>query len=122
MLIGAETLQADGGIWNTIGSRAIAALARPSNIPFYVATELIKIDPQSLGGHPRLIRPHDFSQLLGRETFDFRERISCVTPDLDLTPAELITAYITEYGVQTLTQMRESVAILMRELGLQALS
>lgn len=122
VLIGAETLQADGGIWNTIGSRAIAALARPSNIPFYVATELIKIDPQSLGGHPRLIRPHDFSQLLGRETFDFRERISCVTPDLDLTPAELITAYITEYGVQTLTQMRESVAILMRELGLQALS
>lgn len=100
VLIGAETIFANGDCWNTIGSYPLAELARIHGVPFYVATELIKIDPRSFAGVRPPVRPRDFAGVLGYPgSFSHPDRISAVAPELDTTPAALVTAYITPTGI-----------------------
>jgi ribose 1,5-bisphosphate isomerase len=100
VLIGAETIFANGDCWNTIGSYPLAELARIHGVPFYVATELIKIDRRSYDGFRPPVRPRDFGAVLGYPGgFSCPERITTVAPELDTTPASLITGYITPVGI-----------------------
>jgi len=100
ILIGAETIFANGDCWNTIGSYPIAVLADACRVPFYVPTELIKIDSGSFIGMQKPIKPHDYSEILNYPaSFEHSDLVSCVSPDLDNVPASLITAYITPNGV-----------------------
>jgi ribose 1,5-bisphosphate isomerase len=108
VLIGAETFFANGDCWNTIGSYPIAHLARVHGVPFYVATELIKIDRRSYDGPRPPVRPRDFGGLLGAPGgFSHPERVDTVAPELDTTPAELISAYVTPVGVVRPEQVGE---------------
>lgn len=100
VLIGAETIFANGDCWNTIGSYAIAALAKMYTVPLYVATELIKIDPQSFVGVRKVMKWDDFSRLLNYpETFRNPDLVSVTGPEMDHVPGSLITAYITPRGM-----------------------
>lgn len=100
ILIGAETILANGNCWNTIGSYPIAVLAKAYQVPFYVPTELIKIYPGSFSGLQKPIEPHDYSDILDYPaSFEHPDLVSCVSPDLDNVPASLITAYVTPNGV-----------------------
>ncbi len=100
VLIGAESIMANGDCWNTIGSYPIAVLAKSFHVPFYVATELIKIDPFSFEGIRKPILLHDYSQPLKYPaSFEHPELVSVVAPDLDNVPGSLISAYITPQGV-----------------------
>jgi ribose 1,5-bisphosphate isomerase len=100
VLVGAEAIFANGDCWNTIGSYPLAELARIHRVPFYVATELIKIDPRSFTGDAPPVRPRDFGAVLGSPGgFSHPDRISTVAPELDTTPGSLISAYITPVGV-----------------------
>jgi ribose 1,5-bisphosphate isomerase len=100
ILIGAETIFANGDCWNTIGSYPIAVLARDYQIPFYVPTELIKIYPGSFIGLQKPIKEHNYSEILNYPaSFEHPELVSVVSPDLDNVPADLITAYITPGGI-----------------------
>jgi ribose 1,5-bisphosphate isomerase len=108
VLIGAETIFANGDCWNTIGSYPLAELARIHHVPFYVATELIKLDTRSFDGIRPSVRPREFGALLGYpETFSHPERISVVAPELDTTPGSLITGYITPVGLLLPAHIRE---------------
>lgn len=118
VLIGAETIFANGDCWNTIGSYPLAELARIHDVPFYVATELIKIDPRSFDEPRPPVRPRDFSTVLGHPwTFTHPERISMVAPELDTTPASLITAYITPVGVLPPDRVAAEARELLRSNG-----
>jgi ribose 1,5-bisphosphate isomerase len=100
VLSGAETIFADGSCWNTVGSLAIAAFAAHQHIPYYVATDLMKMDPRSFEGVRRLPRPHDFAALLGYPgSFLYPDRISVEASDLDEIPPSLITSFITQEGI-----------------------
>jgi ribose 1,5-bisphosphate isomerase len=100
VLIGAETFFANGTCWNTIGSYPVALLADAHDVPFYVATELIKIDRRSYDGSQPPVRPRDFGPVLGfPDGFSRPERIETIVPELDATPARLITGYITPAGI-----------------------
>ncbi len=100
VLIGAESFQADGTVWNTIGSLPIAMLGSSLRVPYYVATELLKVDTRSFAGVRKPISPHDYCNVLGYpDTFVHPDSVSVMAPDLDAVPASLIGAYITEQGV-----------------------
>ena len=100
VLIGAETIFANGDCWNTVGSYPLAVMAERYQVPYYVPTELIKIDPRSFVGGQKPIRPHDYASILSFPgSFQYPELISVTAPDLDRVPASLITAYITPVGV-----------------------
>jgi ribose 1,5-bisphosphate isomerase len=99
VLVGAESVTADGGFWTTVGTCSVAILARYHRVPFRVATELIKFDRRSEMG---LYRKVERVQL---PVFDFIDllplpkqvRVEC--DDLEYTPRQLVEVYITEQGL-----------------------
>ena len=100
VFIGAETIFANGDCWNTVGSYPVAVMAERYQVPFFVPTELIKIDPRSFVGGQRSIKPHDYAELLNYpHAFQNPELISVTALDMDRVPGSLITAYITPSGV-----------------------
>lgn len=100
VLVGAETIFANGDCWNTVGSFPIAVLSNQLHVPFYIATELIKIDARSFQGIYRPMKPVDYSELFGYPAeFKHPELIKVSAPNLDIIPRSLITGYITEKGI-----------------------
>jgi len=98
--VGVESLTADGGFWTTVGTCSAAILARYHRVRLYVPTELIKFDLRSLEGHLRKIERRALVHLFPHLRQELgREGIGAACDDLEYTPAELITAYITENGV-----------------------
>ena len=99
VLVGVESLTADGGFWTTVGTCSVAILARYYRVPFYAATELIKFDERSKAGIYRRV------ERVPLPIFDFKslaplpERVKIECDDLEYTPPDLVTAYITDQGL-----------------------
>lgn len=99
VLVGAETIFANGGFWTTIGTLNTAILADYFKVPFYVPTELIKIAPYSYQGIDKTMVFDDYSSLLDYpKSFEHPELISVTAPAFDFIPPPLISSYITERG------------------------
>ena len=99
-LFGVETLRADGSFLNTIGSRMIARLAVPMGVEIYGATDLMKLDRRSYGGHrpEPAIRGYDKVLKAGLEIPGIAA-IDTSAPELEVIPPNLTTGLITEYGI-----------------------
>lgn len=121
VLIGAETILANGDCWNTVGSYVMAEMAQIFRVPYYVATELIKIDPQSFAGYRKPIKPLDYELILNNleRPFEHPSRISYIAPDLDTVPAALITGYITPRGVIPAAQLWSETERFLAAIGIQ---
>ncbi len=122
VLIGAETIFANGDAWNTVGSYPVALVARQHHVPFYVPTELIKIDPRSYLGLSKELIPDDFGGLLGRERLKHPERVDTTAPELDRVPGALITAYIAPQGVLLPQHIHAEARRFLAELGMDPLA
>jgi methylthioribose-1-phosphate isomerase len=100
IVVGADRIAANGDTANKIGTYTVAALAHRHEIPFYVAAPLSTIDRATLTGKDIPIEERRAEEVT--EVFGTR-----VAPDdtpalnfaFDVTPADLITAIITEAGV-----------------------
>lgn len=90
VLVGADTVFADGAVVNKVGTCALALLAHEARVPFYVTTETLKIS--SMKPNPELLRPTVEPPPKG----ELQQEPPAVY--FDLTPARLITALITEEG------------------------
>lgn len=100
VIIGAETIFANGDCWNTVGSYPIALLADYFHVPLYVPTELIKIDSRSFKGIIKSMKVDNYSTILNYpDDFKHPDLINVESPALDNVPAKLISAYVTEKGV-----------------------
>ena len=86
VLVGADTVFANGAVVNKVGTCALAFLARNARIPFYVATETLKVAP----GRPETAR---------RAPAEKQPGLAIPAVYFDLTPPRLVTALITEEGV-----------------------
>jgi methylthioribose-1-phosphate isomerase len=91
VLTGADRIAANGDTANKIGTYALAVLAAHHRIPFYVVAPTSTVDLATPTGADIPIEERE-----GREvTPHFPAR----NPAFDVTPAELITAIVTEEGV-----------------------
>lgn len=99
VLFGVETLRADGSFLNTIGSRMIARLAAGMGVAVYGATDLLKLDRRSYQGlRPApAIRSYD-NVLKSGLAIEGLERAVTRAPELEVVPAQLTTALLTEHG------------------------
>ena len=100
IIVGADRIAANGDTANKIGTYALAVLARHHRIPFYVAAPYSTFDPQLDSGDeiPIEQRPaEEVTQLNGQSVAP--PGTSAFNPAFDVTPAELITAIITDRGV-----------------------
>lgn len=109
MIVGADRIAANGDTANKIGTLEKAIAARHFNIPFYIAAPTSTIDFQCPDGSHIVIEERDQDEVLYQEglTDDGRrERIlvcspgsMALNPAFDVTPASLITGFITEKGI-----------------------
>jgi methylthioribose-1-phosphate isomerase len=100
VVTGADRIAANGDTANKIGTYSVAVLARHHGIPFYVAAPFSTIDPSMASGASIVIEERDASEVrgvAGRQTAPAASPV--FNPAFDVTPAELITAIITERGV-----------------------
>jgi methylthioribose-1-phosphate isomerase len=99
VVVGADRIAANGDTANKIGTYSVALIARAHNIPFFVAAPLSTIDFNIADGSQIPIEERDPS-----EVYEIGETILCppgvdyYNPAFDVTPANLITAIVTEYG------------------------
>jgi len=100
VIVGADRIAANGDVANKIGTYMVAVLAQRHGIPFYVAAPLSTIDLAIESGAGIPIEERDASEVYGfRESRWAPEGITVRNPAFDVTPAELVTALITEKGV-----------------------
>jgi methylthioribose-1-phosphate isomerase len=100
VVVGADRIATNGDAANKIGTYALAVLARHHDIPFYVAAPVSTLDPSlSTGGE--IIIEHrgrdEVARSSGRVTVP--DGVEVENPAFDVTPAELITAIVTDRGV-----------------------
>lgn len=93
LLLGAERVTRDGAIVNTIGSIPAARAAIAHGMPIYGAADLFKVGSENaadLAAPPFRTYPELAEDLPGR--------VSTEAPELELVPAAMITAVLTERG------------------------
>lgn len=100
VITGADRIAANGDTANKIGTYGLATLAQAHHIPFYVAAPQSTFDLSLDHGDQILIEERDSGEIthgLGKQTAP--NHVKVYNPAFDVTPAELITALITEHGV-----------------------
>ena len=100
VIVGADRVAANGDVANKIGTYMVAVLAQRHGIPFYVACPISTIDMQVADGAAIPIEERAAQEVTGyRETQWAPAGVAVRNPAFDVTPAELVTALITERGV-----------------------
>jgi methylthioribose-1-phosphate isomerase len=93
VVTGADRIAANGDTANKIGTYSLAVLAAYHKIPLYVVAPTSTIDPATPDG---AAIPIEY-----RASDEVTARFPARNPAFDVTPAELITAIVTEHGVQS---------------------
>lgn len=100
VIVGADRIAANGDVANKIGTYSVAVNARHHGIPFYVAAPLSTLDSKTKSGdHISIEERHDEEITHWRGYRQTPEGVAVFNPAFDVTPAELVTAIITEKGV-----------------------
>jgi methylthioribose-1-phosphate isomerase len=100
VVVGTDRVAANGDVANKIGTYMVAVLAKRHGIPFYVACPLSTIDLSIAEGKDIPIEERSRDEVLGFRDYRWApEGVSVRNPAFDVTPAELVTALITENGV-----------------------
>ncbi len=100
VIVGADRITSRGDTANKIGTYGVAVLARYHNIPFYVAAPTSTFDLSIHSGSDIPIeqrRAEEITTSFGHRTAP--EGVQVYNPAFDVTPAELITAIVTERGI-----------------------
>jgi methylthioribose-1-phosphate isomerase len=91
VLVGADRIAANGDTANKIGTYPLAVVAARHQVPFFVVAPTSTIDPETATGAEIPIEERDPGEV--------NARFPALNPAFDVTPAELITAVVTERGV-----------------------
>jgi len=94
VIVGADTVAANGAVANKIGTSQIALMAHEFNIPVIVACETLKFSPQTYEGKMIEVEERSHSEIRKR-----MKGVNMWNPSFDFTPPEYIDAIITEDGV-----------------------
>nr|MBN2276153.1 S-methyl-5-thioribose-1-phosphate isomerase [candidate division Zixibacteria bacterium] len=100
VIVGADRVAKNGDAANKIGTYSVAVLAREHGIPFYVALPYSTFDNEIATGDDIPIEersPLEITNWGGVQTAP--EGVRTYSPAFDITPRELVTAYITEKGI-----------------------
>ena len=94
VMVGADRIAANGDVANKIGTYPLALAAREHHVPFYVAAPWSTVDPHTPDGSVIAIEQRAAEELaplpLGVRTYN---------PAFDVTPAKLVSAYVTDRGI-----------------------
>ena len=100
VVVGADRIAATGDVANKIGTYTAAVLARAHGIPFYVAAPFSTVDLSLATGAEIPIEQRSSAEVTtigGRRIAP--AGVEALHPAFDVTPADFVTAIITERGV-----------------------
>ncbi len=100
VLVGADRIAANGDTANKVGTYQLAVLARHHGIPFFVAAPFSTVDLSTATGSDIVIEARDPDEVVAPLGVPFAPAgTPAFNPAFDVTPAELITAIVTDLGV-----------------------
>jgi methylthioribose-1-phosphate isomerase len=100
VIVGADRIAANGDVANKIGTYGLALAARAHGVPFYVAAPTSTVDPATRDGAGIPIEERAAAEVAGWRGHPAAPPEATVwNPAFDVTPAELVTAIITDRGV-----------------------
>jgi methylthioribose-1-phosphate isomerase len=100
VIVGADRIAANGDVANKIGTYGLALAARAHGVPFYVAAPTSTVDPATRDGTAIPIEERAAAEVSGWRGHPAAPPEATVwNPAFDVTPAELVTAVITDRGV-----------------------
>ena len=115
VIVGADRIAANGDVANKVGTYQVAVLAERHRIPFYVAAPLSTIDARIASGAEIPIEERAANEVRGYRELQWAPvRVAVRNPVFDITPAELVTALITERGVVTAPDSEKMRELLLR--------
>ena len=100
VVVGADRIAANGDIANKIGTYQAAVLAKEHGVPFLVAAPFSSVDLKTPTGADIPIEergPEEVVEIAGKRVAP--EGVSVWNPAFDVTPAQYITAIVTERGI-----------------------
>jgi methylthioribose-1-phosphate isomerase len=100
VLVGCDRVARNGDTANKIGTYGLSVLARSHGIPFYVVGPLSSFDPMAASGEQIAIEQRSIDELLRLAGVRVAPAGAAAwNPAFDVTPAELISGFITDAGV-----------------------
>jgi methylthioribose-1-phosphate isomerase len=100
IVVGADRVAANGDVANKIGTYPLAVLAARHGVPFYVAAPTSSIDLATPAGTDIPVEersPDEVLELGGHRLAP--DGVGALNRAFDITPADLVTAIITEHGI-----------------------
>jgi len=91
VFVGADRIAANGDTANKVGTYPLAVLAARHDVPFYIVAPSSSVDLGVASGAEIPIEERDPAEV--------SSRFGAWNPAFDVTPAELVTAIVTEHGV-----------------------
>ncbi len=99
VVVGADRIARNGDVANKIGTYTHAVLAREHGIPFYVAAPLSTVDLDTPTGDDIPIEHRSSDEVVSIGGLRIAPAgVEALHPAFDVTPAELVTAIVTEKG------------------------
>ncbi|HZA82395.1 MAG TPA: S-methyl-5-thioribose-1-phosphate isomerase [Actinomycetes bacterium] len=100
VLVGCDRVAANGDTANKIGTYSLAVLARANRVPFYVVGPLSSFDASAAGGDQIVIEQRPAAEVAHLAATRLApEGAGVWNPAFDVTPAALVTAFVTDAGV-----------------------
>jgi methylthioribose-1-phosphate isomerase len=99
VLVGCDRVAANGDAANKIGTLGLAVLARHYGVPLYVAMPTSTLDRRCPTGAEIPIEERDPAEVRGHRGVVWAADVPVYNPAFDVTPAALITGWVTERGV-----------------------
>lgn len=100
VIVGADRIAANGDTANKVGTYGLAVLARRHELPFYVLAPTTTLDPATPDGRAIPIEQRDPDEVgRGMGKASVPDDVACWNPAFDVTPADLISAWVTDRGV-----------------------
>jgi len=95
IIIGADSITSEGTIINKIGSRLLALVAHEEHVPFYVASPLLKYNPETNLGILEIIEMRDPKEIWKNPP----KGIKILNPAFETVSRRYIDGLITEAGI-----------------------
>jgi methylthioribose-1-phosphate isomerase len=100
VLVGCDRVARNGDTANKIGTYGLSVLARSHGIPFYVVGPLSSFDPMAANGDQIVIEERSADELRRLAAVQVAPAEAAAwNPAFDVTPAGLISGFITDVGV-----------------------
>jgi ribose 1,5-bisphosphate isomerase len=95
VIVGADAITSEGNVINKIGTSMIALIAHEARTPFYVVSELLKFDPETMYGDYEKIEERNPDEIWKRPP----KNLLIKNPAFDVTRRDFIHGIICEEGI-----------------------